>query len=97
MNTQLKIDWNKDNEDNARYSVCDGVCSHYVSEEQMAIEGDKIAAMYDVAEAFTRGYDHAGTDDIFAICRIEDLVDGEAHSFAFDGHGNFEWDTRRQG
>lgn len=89
----MKIDWNKDNKANARLLVSDHVMTHYVSADQL---GETIN-IQEVAEAFTSGYDHGDNRDTYAVCYIEDLEDGEFHNFAFDGHGNFEWDTTRQG
>lgn len=89
----LKIDWNKDSKSNARIEISDGVVTHYVSEDQLPEE----FRMAEIAEAFTRGYDHGDTSDTYAVGWIKDLDDEETHDFAFDGHGNFEWDTDRQG
>lgn len=91
----MKINWNKDSQEDARYEVSDGVMTHYVSEEQIMALDEEIASMFSVAEAFSKGYDHGGADDTYAVCSILDIEDGEKHDFAFDGHGNFEWDTDR--
>ncbi len=87
----LKINWNKDSHKNARVSVNDGVMTSYVSEDQLP---EKFS-LAEIAEAYAATYDHNGNDDSFAVCKIEDTDDGEAHTFAFGGNGNFEWDTRR--
>lgn len=87
----LQIDWNKDNKENARLAVSDGMVTHYVSVEQLPEE----FFMEDVARAFTVGYDHGDEADTYAVCEITDLEDEETHDFAFDGKGNFEWDTKR--
>lgn len=89
----LNIDWNKTSHQNARLAVSDGVMTHYVSEDQLPED----FSMSEVAQAFTQGYDHNGTEDTFAVCTVEDLEDGECHRFAFDGDDNFEWNTHRQG
>ncbi len=88
-----KIEWNKDNKDNARIEISDGVTTHYVSEDQLP----ESFAMSDIAEAFADGYDHGDTAETYVIGWVKDLDDDETHDFAFDGQGNFEWDTDRQG
>jgi hypothetical protein len=87
-----KIDWNKDSHKNARLAINDGVMTSYVSEEQLA---EKFS-LHEIAEAYASTYDHSGENDSYAVCKIEDTDDGEAHTFAFDGNGKFEWDTDRQ-
>lgn len=88
----MKLDWNKDSRENARLAVSDGVITNYVSEDQLPDE----IHMRAVAEAYASGYDHNGNEDGYVVADIEDLSDGERHVFAFDGNGNFEWDTTRQ-
>jgi len=94
---RLKIDWNLTEKDNARYSVRDSETTCYVAEEQMIlIPGqDGIASMKAVAMTYAANYDHSGTEGEYAVCVITDELDGEEHDFAFDGRGNFEWDTNR--
>jgi hypothetical protein len=87
----MKIDWNKDSHKNGRLAVNDGIVTNYVSEAQLPDEFDMRA----VAEDYANTYDHNGNDDGYVAAQIEDIDDGETHSFAFDGHGNFEWRTRR--
>ena len=87
-----RIDWNKDTQDDARVTVSDGTVTNYVSEDQLPEE----FTLREIAEKYARTYDHNGEDDTFAVCIIEDLDDGEEHTFAFDGLGNFEWNTTRQ-
>lgn len=102
---KMNIDWNKDSKSNARYSISDSDTTCYVSEDQLGLPDEgahpmghgHIMSMESVARIYAKTYDHNGTDDTFAICNIEDHDDGEMHDFAFDGHGNFEWDTKRQG
>lgn len=89
MNPQ--IDWNKDDKARARLSVSDEVMTHYVSADQLPEE----FTLEDVARAFTIGYDHGGLREGYSVCEITDLEDEETHSFAFDGRGNFEWNTNR--
>lgn len=91
MKTNMKIDWNKDSNKNARLSVNDGVMTSYVSEDQLPDEFTLRA----VAEAYADKYDHTGNDDSYVVARIEDITDSDIHTFAFDGNGNFEWDTDR--
>ncbi len=88
----MNINWNKDKEENARVEISDGVETHYVSEDQLPAE----FTLLEIAEAFTVGYDHGDSADTFAIGWVKDLDDEETHTFAFDGRGNFEWDTSRQ-
>ena len=87
----MNIDWNKDNRSTARIEISDGVETHYVSEDQLPAE----FTLLEIAKAFTRGYDHGGTEDAYAVGWVKDLNDEETHDFAFDGRGNFEWDTLR--
>ena len=89
----IDIDWNKDNRSTARIEISDGVETYYVSEDQLPDE----FTLCEIAKAFTRGYDHGDTANTFAVGWVKDLDDDETHDFAFDGHGNFEWDTSRQG
>lgn len=91
MKTNMKIDWNKDSNKNARLTVNDGVMTSYVSEDQLPDEFTLRA----VAEAYADKYDHTGNDDSYVVARIEDVTDSDIHTFAFDGNGNFEWDTDR--
>lgn len=88
----MKIDWNKDSRKNARLSVSDDVITNYVSENQIPDEG---FVMLEVAQAYASTYDHNGNDDGYVVAEITDLDDGEERRFAFDGHGDFEWDTNR--
>ena len=87
----MKIDWNKDSHNNARLTVSDGVMTSYVSEDQLP-DG---FSMRGVAEAYARAYDHNGNDDGYVVAQIDDLTDNDRTTFAFDGNGNFEWDTTR--
>lgn len=87
----MKIDWNKDNEDNARFGINDGVQTAYVSEDQLP----DYFSMCEVAEAYAATYDHNGEDG-WSVARIIDKSDQEKHVFAFAGGENFEWDTNRQ-
>ena len=87
-----RIDWNKDNEDNARLAISDGSITSYISEDQLEDE----FTLREIAQSYARSYDHNGTDDEYAVCEIDDLADDESVRFAFDGHGNFEWRTDRQ-
>jgi hypothetical protein len=87
----MKIKWNQDRQDNARLTVSDGVITNYVSADQLPDE----FSLHDVAKAYAETYDHNGNDDGYVVAEVEDAKDGERHVFAFDGHGNFEWNTRR--
>ncbi len=99
----MKINFSKESKsENSRYWITDACTSSFVDEREIALPGKDgtegfVSSMYDVAKKYAETYDHNGTDDEFAICNIEDLVDGESIDFAFDGHGNFEWETSRQG
>ena len=93
----MRIDWNEDSKENGRYYITDAVMGHYISEEQISDGEGEIAGMEVVARMFSKGYDHSGNPDEYAVCDITDLADDESHAFAFDGRGNFEWDTDRQG
>ena len=87
----MKIEWNKDSHKNARLAINDGVMTNYVSEDQLPESFD----LREVAECYASTYDHNGNDDGYVVAQVEDMDDGETHLFAFDGHGNFEWNTRR--
>jgi hypothetical protein len=67
----------------------------YVSEDQIT-DGEEIESMRSVAIAYANGYDHNGNNDEYTVAEIEDTHDDETHRFAFDGCGNFEWDTDRR-
>lgn len=88
----MKINWNIDGQEDARISISDGAETVYVSEEQLPEE----FTLRVIAEEYARTYDHNGNEDTYAVCIIEDMDDGEEHTFAFDGNGNFEWNTSRQ-
>ena len=90
---------NESESENSRYWITDACTSSFIDEREIALPGEDgfVSSMYDVSKEYAKTYDHNGTDDEFAICNIEDLVDGESINFAFDGHGNFEWETSRQG
>jgi hypothetical protein len=90
----MKIDWNtsKVTPKNARISISDSVTTVHVSDDQLP---DNFT-LCEVAKAYAASYDHNGMDDTYAICEIIDLDDEETHQFAFDGHGNFEWNSTRQ-
>ena len=88
MNT---IHWNKDNSENGRVSINDGVETVYVSEDQLPDQ----FCLSDIAEAYAASYDHNGLDG-YSIARIVDLHDGEKHTFAFAQDGSFDWDTHRE-
>lgn len=90
MSTMTKLDWNLANSANARIAVSDGVCTHYISDDQLPEE----FYLEEIAKDYTRDYDHNDTEDAFAECTIEDLSDGECRRFRFDGHDNFQWDIR---
>jgi len=87
----IKIEWNKDSHKNARLSVTDGVITNYISEAQLPEE----FSLHEIAESYASTYDHNGNDDGYVVAKIEDTDDGEEHTFAFNGNGNFEWNTRR--
>ena len=91
MKTNMKIDWNKDSNENARLTVNDGVMTSYVSDDQLPDEFTLRA----VAEVYASKYDHNGNDESYVVARIEDVTDSDIHTFAFDGNGNFEWDSNR--
>jgi hypothetical protein len=94
----MKINFSNESQtEDSRYWISDACTSSYVDEADITLPDDKIVSMYDVAKKYAETYDHNGTDDEFAVCNIEDLVDGESIDFAFDGHGHFEWETSRQG
>lgn len=86
------MNWNIDSQEGARISISDCTETVYVSEDQLPEE----FTLREIADEYARTYDHNGNDESFAVCIIEDMEDGEEHTFAFDGHGNFEWNTRRQ-
>jgi hypothetical protein len=88
---KTKINWNQDSRKNARLTVSDGVTTCYVSDDQLPEE----FTLREVAEAYARSYDHNGNDDTLTVAENEDLTDCDKWRFAFDGHGNFEWDTDR--
>lgn len=88
----MKIDWNKDNEDEARFSVNDGVETVYVSEDQLPVE----FSMCEVAEAYASTYDHNGEDG-WSVAQIVDLTDNETHKFAFNRAREFDWNTTAEG
>ena len=88
----MKINWTESREDTSRISIDDGVITNYADDADLP-EGFTLRA---VAEAYARSYDHNGNDETFAVAEIEDLDDGETRRFAFDGNGNFEWDTGRR-
>lgn len=90
----MKYDWNtsKATPANSRISVNDGVTTCHLTEGQLPED----FSLRDLAESYASTYDHNGTDETYAICEIEDLSDGESHRFAFDGKGNFEWNSSRQ-
>ena len=88
----MKINWNIDSQEDARISISDCVETVYVSEDQLPGE----FTLREIAEQYASTYDHNGNDESFAVCLIEDIEDGEEHTFAFDGLGNFEWNTHRQ-
>lgn len=94
----MKIDFTHESKtEDSRYWITDVCTSSYVDESDISLPEGKVMSMYDVAKAYAKTYDHNGNDDEFAVCNIEDLEDGESFNFAFDGNGNFEWKTRRQG
>lgn len=86
------INWNSDTMEESRVSISDGTETSYVSEDQLPEE----FTLREIAEMYALTYDHNGENDTYAICMIEDLDDEEEHIFAFDGHGNFEWNSDRQ-
>lgn len=88
---KIKINWNRDSIENARLAVGDAVITNYVSADQLPAK----FSLRSVAESYARTYDHNGDDDGYVVAEIEDLSDSDRHTFAFDGHGNFEWDTDR--
>ena len=88
----MKINWTESRDDTSRISINDDVITNYADEDDLP-EGFTLRA---VAEAYAKTYDHNGNDETFTVAEIEDLDDGETRRFAFDGHGNFEWDTDRR-
>jgi hypothetical protein len=94
----MKIDFsNESRTENSRYWITDACTSSFIEEDEITLADGKVMSMYDVAKKYAKSYDHNGEDDLFAVCNIEDLEDGESINFAFDGNGNFEWETKRQG
>lgn len=87
----MKIDWNKDDDTNARLTINDGVMTSYVSEDQLPDE----FSLREIAESYAKAYDHNGNDDGYVVAQIEDVTDNDCVTFAFDGRGNFEWQTAR--
>lgn len=85
----MKIDWNKDSDENAAIELSDGVETHYVSGDQLPDP----YCLHDIAVAFSDGYDHNGDDETYAQCVIVDLTDGETHRFEFDRNDNFQWNS----
>ena len=93
----MKIDFtNESRTEDSRYWITDACTSSFIEESEITLPDDKIMSMHDVAKKYAASYDHNGSDDEFAVCKIEDLEDGESINFAFDGNGNFEWQTSRQ-
>ena len=94
----MKINFtNESRTEDSRYWITDACTSSFIEESEITLPDDKIMSMYDVAKKYAASYDHNCSDDEFAVCNIEDLVDGESVDFAFNGHGKFEWKTSRQG
>lgn len=88
----MKINWTESRDNTSRISISDDVITNYVDENDLP-EGFTLLA---VAEAYARTYDHNGNNETVTVAEIEDLDDGETYRFAFDGNGNFEWDTARR-
>lgn len=87
----VKIDWTKDTEKNARIAINDGVMTVYVSDEQLPDVPLRI-----IAEAYARDYDHNGNDEGYSVAEIEHFTTHHKAKFAFNGRGAFEWQTNRE-
>ena len=88
----MKIDWTEFVNVDSRISINDDVITVYADKSDLP---DPFS-LREIAEAYAKTYDRNGNDDTFTVATIEDLYDGETHRFAFDGNGNFEWDTDRR-
>ena len=87
----MKIDWTEISTEDSRISITDDVITSYADESDLPEQ----FSLREIAEAYAQTYDHNGNDETITVAEIEDLYDGETHRFAFDGGGNFEWDTDR--
>jgi hypothetical protein len=88
----MKITWTESRTEESRISVSDDVITNYATEDGLPEQ----FGLREIAEAYAGSYDHNGNDETFTVAEIEDLDDGETHRFAFNGNGNFEWDTARR-
>ena len=88
----MKINWTESRDDASRISISDDVITSYVDEDDLP-DGFTLLA---VAKAYAKAYDHNGNKKTFTVAEIEDLGDGETRRFAFNGNGDFEWDTNRR-
>lgn len=86
------INWTESRTDDSRISINDSVITSYADESDLP---DNFS-LREIAEAYAKTYDHNGNDDTFSVAEIKDFYDGETRRFAFDGHGNFEWDADRR-
>lgn len=86
MKTQ--INWAEERS-NASLSVNDGVITSYTSDLL------DVRDMRDFAESYASTYDHNGNDYGWVVAKIENIANGAVVTFAFDGLGNFEWETDR--
>lgn len=88
----MKINWTESRTEDSRISINDDVITNYADESDLPEQ----FSLREIAETYAKTYDHNGNDETFTVAEIEDLDDGETHRFAFDGNGNFEWDTDRR-
>ena len=88
----MKINWTESRTEDSRISINDDVITNYADESDLPEQ----FSLREIAEAYAKTYDHNGNDETFTVAEIEDLDDGETRRFAFDGNGNFEWDTDRR-
>lgn len=87
----MKIDWTECITGESRISINDDVTTSYADESDLPEQ----FSLREIAESYAKTYDHNGNDETFTVAEIEDLYDGETHRFAFNGNGDFEWDTDR--
>ena len=90
---KLEWDYTHETDDTHTHYCADGVAGFYTNAPTMSAR--------QVAEAFAETYDaDAGAEPGYVVAKICS-VDGDetpliAH-FAFDGEGDFEWETSRMG
>jgi hypothetical protein len=87
----MNINWTETCTEESRISINDGVIPVYADESDLPDE----FTLREVALAYAEKYDHNGNSEGFVVAIVEDLMTGDPRRFAFNGEGNFEWDTDR--